>query len=328
MNYQQQLFRKFSLSVKEAFLMIPESLGPVSFSISHGEFYKLLGKIQMEEKTYKLWLIERDPKLAQILRLDKKIIEEEIRLEKARLEWKHLLKNELKNNLQSVVDFYLNETCCNRLSCFIFKDEYNDFLWGHPSKKALQIIYTAAIKHFETHPTGRLIDIGCGSGAFLMLLEQMGIPSEKLVGLDFKETMCSPSIEFFPITRITKRLSLIQTEEKEEKEETEEKEEKEETEERQEKEEKEEKEESEEREELMSHINSEDCILIVWGYNVSDVIPKCIEKGISTIIIQGEPVDGCTTPNDMLERQQGWTYSTTKVPAPYYIKEYVSVSTK
>jgi hypothetical protein len=145
------------------------------------------------------------------------------------------------------------------------------------------------------------------------------------MGIDFEETMCNSPIEFFPITRITK-IQKDKGEGKEEREEREEREEKGEGE--GEGEGKEGREQREEQEELMSHINSEDCILIVWGYDVGHVIPKCIEKGISTIIIQGEPGDGCTTPTDMLESQPGWTYSATKVPAPYYINEYVSVSTR
>ena len=83
----------------------------------------------------------------------------------------------------------------------LFKDIYNLYIgWALPTQKALNIIYKAWDIHVKKYPDARLIDVGAGTGVYCLLLQDMGVPINKLVALDIEPKTHKTCRNFFPLT--------------------------------------------------------------------------------------------------------------------------------
>lgn len=81
------------------------------------------------------------------------------------------------------------------------KFTYNKFIgWAVPCSQALQVICDQWNVHVKKFPGARLIDFGAGTGVFCCLLEQMGIPRDRMVALELPVKTHTACRQFFPLT--------------------------------------------------------------------------------------------------------------------------------
>jgi hypothetical protein len=264
-------------------------LGIVPPNISPKEMYDLLGTQKVDDNQYSMYIVANFPEIAEkaFIRLDhvKYFIDEKT----TQAELKHLIdtvfETKSSKSIRDLTYYFLD---VNMENWSTVKEEFNKIAWGIPSDESIKFIKTATLKHFRKHPNARLVDIGTGSGAFPLMLVDAGIPKERIIAIDFDQTMCD--IELFPITRIQKsddpELDAI---------------------------------------EVIRHIQKDDIVLIVWGYCIWRTWEACKNFGIETFIIQGELEDGCTFPVDYVSNSPEWDMVQLKLPTPCALNENVAI---
>lgn len=98
---------------------------------------------------------------------------------------------ELCLNATSVKDlYYLADLYTEMFREYVvsIKHVYNSTIgWALVTEKACGLLHSAVLKHFETYPDARFIDVGAGSGVFAHILCELGIPKEKIIAFDLEE---------------------------------------------------------------------------------------------------------------------------------------------